>query len=288
MRKITDEEIEFFDAQGYVICRDVFHDDEMANVRTETARLIDEVLDGGAAEKWSLTGPEGIPFELQYLHMHPNTFSLRLLAHPFIGDLLTRMVGPDFIPCYETLVFKLKGHGSSVPWHRDSNVTETHERIFNIDIYPDKSTVENSCVWVIPGSHLWQHEKAVEWIERAKKEWIERDKRDFSPPEAIPAEVEPGDVLIHNSKVVHGSPENKSGTQRRVVYFDNRSLSLNEKYQWWPHELMERRGVLYQSALYQRRTNPYPTDDECFEYSPPDGMPIWNPGDPVDLQCALS
>jgi hypothetical protein len=45
---------------------------------------------------------------------------------------------------------------------------------------------------VFSRSHLWQHEKAVEWIERAKKEWIERDKRDFSPPEAIPAEVEPG------------------------------------------------------------------------------------------------
>ena len=87
--------------------------------------------------------------------------------------------------------------------------------------------------------------------------------------------------------MIHGSPENKSGTQRRVVYFDNRSLSLNEKYQWWPHELMERRGVLYQSALYERRTNPYPMDDECFGYSPPDGVPIWNPGDPVDLQCTL-
>ena len=41
-------------------------------------------------------GPEGIPYYLTYLHSNPNNFSLRLLANPFIGDLLTRM--PDALP----------------------------------------------------------------------------------------------------------------------------------------------------------------------------------------------
>jgi len=286
MRRITDEEIDFFHANGYVICRSVFHADEMTNVREETTRLIEEILTGGPAKDWSVEGPEGVPFELEYLHMHPNTFSMRLLAHPFIGDLLTRIVGPDFIPSYETLVFKLKNNGSSVPWHRDSMVTNDDDPLFQIDIYPDKSTIENSCVWVIPKSHRWEKDEAIEWMEREKKEWRARGKTDFGVPGAIPAEVEPGDVMLHNSKVIHGSPENKSGKQRRVVYFDNRSVSLNEKYEWWPHELMEKRCLLYQAALHERRTNPYPSDDECFDYSLPDGLPAWAPGAPVDLHCS--
>src|SRR6266542_4162827 len=107
MRKITDSEIKSFDDNGYVICRGVLASDELAEFDRESRRLIDDVVAGKPIAQWCGKGPEGVPFYLNYLHRHPNTFSLRLLGHPFIGDLLTRMVGPDFVPCYESLVFKL-------------------------------------------------------------------------------------------------------------------------------------------------------------------------------------
>lgn len=275
MRKITDDEIAFFDENGFVICRNVLHADELANFQAESRRLIDEVLAGGPADKRCGRGPEGIPYYLHYLHANPNTFSLRLLAHPFIGDLLTRMVGPDFIPLWEALVFKLPGNGSSVPWHRDGSAETGDERIFNIDLYPDRSTIENSCVWAVPGSHTWESEKAQEWAARGQK--------DFSLPGAVPAELEPGDVLLHHVKVLHGSTQNRSGSLRRVVYFDNRAVRWNEKYHWFKPEVLERRCKMYQYALHLRKTNPYPSDDETFDYLVPDGMPVWRPGDPVEV-----
>jgi phytanoyl-CoA hydroxylase len=278
MRKITDEEIRFFDENGYVICRNVLHTDELEHFRAESGRLIDQILAGGPADRMCNRGPEGTPYYLTYLHANPNTFSLRLLAHPFIGDLLTRMVGPDFIPCYESLVFKLPGHGSSVPWHRDGNSLTGSERIFNIDIYPDRSTVENSCVWVVPGSHLWEQERAMEMVRRGRE--------DFGLPGAVPAEMEPGDVLLHHVKVLHGSTVNKSGELRRVVYFDNRAASWNEEYGWFDRSVIEKRCRLYQYALHERKTNPYPSDDEVFPYTVPEGLPVWNPGEPVDLHAA--
>jgi phytanoyl-CoA hydroxylase len=278
MRKITDDEIAFFDANGYVICRGVLHAEELANFQRESARLIEEILAGGPADRLTNRGPEGIPYYLTYLHASPNDFSLRLLAHPFIGDLLTRMVGPDFIPCYESLVFKLPGRGSSVPWHRDGNSRYPgRERIFNIDLYPDRSTVANSCVWVIPGSHLWEHEEAQEWVRRGREQ--------FALPGAVPAEMEPGDALLHHVKVLHGSTVNSSNELRRVVYFDNRAYSWNEVHQWFPPEVLRERCRLYQYALYLRRTRPYAADDELFQYEPPPGLPRWQPGEPVDLMC---
>jgi len=275
MRKITDDEIRFFDDNGFVICKGVLHADELAHMQDETARLIDEVLAGGPADKKCGRGPEGIPYYLNYLHSNPNTFSLRLLAHPFVGDLLTRMVGPDSIPLYESLVFKLPGNGSSVPWHRDDHSITGNERVFNIDIYPDRSTVENSCVWAVPGSHLWEQEKALEWVARGRK--------DFDLPGAVPAEVEPGDVLLHHVKVLHGSTVNRSNSLRRVIYFDDRAVSWNDTYKWYPRTVLETRCLLYQYALHERKTNPYPSDDEVFDYRVPEGMPVWHPGDPVDL-----
>jgi ectoine hydroxylase-related dioxygenase (phytanoyl-CoA dioxygenase family) len=275
MRKITDDEIRFFDDNGFVICKGVLKADELAHIQEETRRLIDEVLAGGPADKKCGRGPEGIPYYLNYLHSNPNTFSLRLLAHPFVGDLLTRMVGPDFIPLWESLVFKLPGNGSSVPWHRDDHSITGDERVFNIDIYPDYSTVENSCVWAVPGSHKWAKEQALEWIRRGQ--------RDFDLPGAVPAEMQPGDVLLHHVKVLHGSTVNHSKSLRRVIYFDNRAASWNAKYGWFTPEVLERRCLMYQYALHERKTNPYPGDDETFDYQVPAGMPVWHPGDPVDL-----
>ncbi len=280
VRKITDEEIAFFDENGFVICRDVLHQGELENVRAETQRLIDRVLEGGTREdEMCGRGPEGVPYYLTYLHSQPNDFSLRLLAHPFVGDLLHRMVGPDFVPCYEALVFKTPGNGSSVPWHRDGNPVEGNERVFNIDIYPDASTIENSCVWCVPGSHRWDVPQATEWVRKGQE--------DFEAPQAIgavPAELEAGDVLLHHVKVLHGSDSNRSDQLRRVIYFDNRAWSWNEKYRWFGDEVMEKRARLYQHALHVRRENAYDEDDQQMEYQPPAKFPTWNAGDAIDLE----
>lgn len=277
MRKITDEEIAFFDANGYVICRGVLHEEELESYRRESERLIEEITSGGPAAQRCLRGPEGVPYYLTYLHANPNDFSLRLLAHPFIGDLLTRMVGPDFVPCYESLVFKLPGRGSSVPWHRDSNCGEGGERIFNIDLYADRSTVANSCVWVLPGSHKWSSEQAQEVVRLGRER--------FELEGAVPAEMEPGDALLHHVAVLHGSTTNSSRELRRVVYFDNRAASWNERYGWFSSEVMAKRARLYQYALHERRTKPYAADDEVYDYRVPPGFPTWQPGDPIDLHA---
>jgi len=70
-----------------------------------------------------------------------------------------------------------------------------------------------------------------------------------------------------------------------VVYFDNRAVSWNAKYGWFTPEVLEKRCRLYQYALHQRKTNPYPSDDEVFEYTAPPGMPAWRPGEPIDLHA---
>jgi hypothetical protein len=130
---------------------------------------------------------------------------------------------------------------------------------------------------VIPGSHLWEEERAREMAKRGHK--------DFELPDAVPAEMEPGDVLLHHVKVLHGSTANRSDELRRVVYFDNRAASWNRQYSWFPQDVIEKRCRLYQYALHERKTNPYGSDDEIFEYSPPSDFPIWQPGEPVDLHA---
>jgi ectoine hydroxylase-related dioxygenase (phytanoyl-CoA dioxygenase family) len=279
MKKITDADIQFFDDNGYLHIPGVLQPDELSAIQAETQRLIDRIKAGEEEDKATMRGPEGIPYYLTYLHSHPNTFSLKLLAHPTILDLARRMVGPDFVPTYESLVFKLPEAGSSVPWHRDGNANHPDEkfRVFNVDFYLDHSTVENSCVWVVPGSNKWPQEKI--------NEYLQMSKTTFELPGAVPAEMKPGDVLLHDIMVLHGSTENRSPSLRRVIYYEFRSARHILQAGWWNEAWIGKRLDFLQKALLERKQEPYPSDDETFDYRRPEPYgPDWQPGSPVELR----
>jgi phytanoyl-CoA hydroxylase len=115
---------------------------------------------------------------------------------------------------------------------------------------------------------------------------VARGKERFDLPDAVPAEVNPGDVLLHHTRVLHGSTVNTSNTLRRVVYFDNRSVSWNRKYRWFDESVMTGRSLMYQHALHVRREQPYTADDETFDFNVPAELPVLRPGDPIDLQVS--
>jgi ectoine hydroxylase-related dioxygenase (phytanoyl-CoA dioxygenase family) len=274
MQKITDDEIRFFDENGYVILRGVLQPDELAHLQAETRRLMDEVLSGGPADRWCLRGPEGVPYYLQYLHSHPNTASERLLAHPTIADLARRMVGEDFVPTFESLVFKLPENGSSVPWHQDATFDRsTGHRIFNVDIYLDESNGDNGGVWVVPGSVHWPKAKIKEFLSLPI----------FVRPGMVQAHTMPGDVLLHDIMVLHGSDVNRHPSLRRVIYYEFRSARQILGTKSWNEDWIAARLKLFRNALHTRKTQPYASDDEPFDYTLPAGWSVpYTPGEPVE------
>ncbi|MBA2480711.1 MAG: phytanoyl-CoA dioxygenase family protein, partial [Planctomycetes bacterium] len=107
--------------------------------------------------------------------------------------------------------------GAAVPWHQDppygdpARTTTFAVPSFTTDIYIDRSTLENGCVWAIPGHHLVGHVPLHG-----------RDQDDlFAHPQAVPIEMEPGDVLFHAVSTPHGSPVNRSRDVRRTFYVHN-------------------------------------------------------------------
>ena len=59
---------------------------------------------------------------------------------------------------------------------------------------------------------------------------------------------------------------------------------MERRYKWWQTEFLTQRCKLYQRALYERRTNPYPSDTEQFDYEIPSDMLTWDPADNFDLR----
>ena len=131
-------------------------------------------------------------------------------ANPVVLDSVGQLIGEPFVPLDAAMVVKLPGAGAAVPWHRDPPgeiaITNGYDTApdFVVDIYLDRSTKDNGCVWARPGSHRWTHNEA--------------DSVDFDIPDAVALEAEPGDMLFHCTGVLHGSPKNQSAAMRRTLY----------------------------------------------------------------------
>ncbi|MDG1141947.1 MAG: phytanoyl-CoA dioxygenase family protein [Hellea sp.] len=152
---------------------------------------------------------------------------LRVYAHPGLLKLAETLNGPDFVPFTEGLFIKDAGLGAAVSWHQDG---DTHWGSPNFDenihgfnfmgqIYG--STAVNG-VWVVPGSHKHDRADIVKMVEESGSERLVN---------AVPIICSPGDVVINNRQVVHGSFAN-TGFETRVTVnfgFHKRSSVLNIK-----------------------------------------------------------
>lgn len=151
---------------------------------------------------------------------------LRTYAHPQLLKIAESINGKDFSPFNETLFIKDPGLGAAVSWHQDGdthyndNFDETvHGFNFMAQVYG--STAVNG-VWAVPGSHKLGRVDIRKWVEEAGSERL---------PAAVPMICNPGDVVISNRQLVHGSFAN-TGFEPRVTVnfgFHRRSSVLNVK-----------------------------------------------------------
>ena len=115
-------------------------------------------------------------------------------------------------------------HGSAKEWHQDS---ASFRNIFPMDLISawaaiDNVTIENGCLWMVPGSHRW----AV--IPPTSRPTIEGQFGGDYP--TVPVPLRPGSVSFHHSLTYHASGPNETDTRRRgYATHYMRSNSINDK-----------------------------------------------------------
>jgi ectoine hydroxylase-related dioxygenase (phytanoyl-CoA dioxygenase family) len=265
---ITDEQAQFFRDNGLLIIRNVVRGAELRAMQDETIKLVERAATERPKDpdyfykKHDLTGEE-VPFRVEYV-IDKTTAAKALLGHPFILRSVEALQGRNFVPTWDSMVFKMRGAGASIPWHRDAGM-DFYSRehfgtpIFNVDFYLDEANLTN-CLWGIPGSNLWSDEEA-------KAKVAQLNAGGFKTDGAIPIPMKPGDVIFHNILVLHGSPPAKSKL-RRVVYFEFRPGEIERsKGPHTPEYIpLKQRALL--ACLRQRAATPYARDEKAFVYSP--------------------
>ena len=145
----------------------------------------------------------------------------RHLDHRLIWDLATDpeiigrmqcLYGDDLL-MWRTNFFVKEPGAKEIPWHQDHNYWPLEPPVIaSAWIAIDESTVENSCLQVIPGSHrrTLPHVRATEDMGFA--EMGDLDYLDLS--QAVDLEMRPGEFILFNERTVHHSESNRSQKRR--------------------------------------------------------------------------
>jgi len=137
---------------------------------------------------------------------------------PALLDLLESLLGPALDCFLSQFIFKNPG-ALGQPWHQDSFYFPFEpDRQVGVWVAVTASTPLNGPLWVLPGSHREPvHEHVPDRREHAQYGYVEIVDHDMGA--AVPVLMQPGDVLLFDSHLMHRSTDNDSeGVRAAMVY----------------------------------------------------------------------
>ena len=254
---LTDEQVHFFDEYGYLILRNWIPHELLVRLQDAGKNWIEQGLHASTDDPnyedyvFAQRSVGRVMFRVNYLHNKGQSAALELLGSPAVLAVAESLCGINLVPTYESMVFKQEGDGEAIIWHQDAVHPRKH-RIFNYDLYLDRSTKEGGALKVIPKS---QHQKQDFCKIEQEYGW--------DHPEAIVVEMEPGDVLLHDVMVGHGSERVEGKSLRRTIYYEFRSVEEIFEDGPWDQDWIERRLRLIPVAL-KRYTQAFPHAEQFY------------------------
>lgn len=232
---LSADQIRFFDQNGYLVLRNWIPHDLLSRLQAAARRWIEDGSRANVladADDYNFADrPDGKRlFRVNYLHNKGERASLELLGSPQVLAVAESLCGSNFVPTYESLVFKQAGDGEKIPWHQDAVQPTQNFRIFNYDLYLDPSLKGAGALRVIPGTHIERQDICAM-----------TDAYGWDHPGAIEVEMQPGDVLLHNVMVVHGSPRVEGKGLRRTIYYEFRPAEEIVQDGPWDRAWIDRR-----------------------------------------------
>lgn len=261
---ITEEQAQFFLENGFLVIRNVIVGDELTEVQEAMRILYEKGIAGVDNDEDFMYGKgskSGKPVlkRIEYV-IDKSDVMKALLGHPFILNSVQRLQGNNFIATWDSMVLKAPNEGIVVPWHRDAAVPEgcTDTRpIFNVDFYLDEAD-RQTCLWVIPGSNRWSTEEAAERV----------NKPGFETDDAIPVPMSPGDVILHDIQVLHGSPAGDGNPLRRTIYYEFRPGEIEVEFGPHTREYLSLKQQVLLDCIKRRSQTNYGANETPFDYQP--------------------
>ena len=218
--RLTDDQIKFFHANGYVAGIPCLNDEQNEILRSQLSELIDPSHPGHNLfyefHSNESTEPNTVLFHALGAWRISTAFH-DLLWNPAVLMPAAQLLGGAVRFWHDQLFVKPPHHGGVVAWHQDYSYWTRTQPMAHLSCWIglDDSTRENGCVHYVPGSHRWNLlpiTGLANDMHAIRSVLSEEENEQFQP---VAIELKAGECSFHHPLMVHGSFENRSDRPRR-------------------------------------------------------------------------
>ncbi|MBT3789158.1 MAG: phytanoyl-CoA dioxygenase family protein [Alphaproteobacteria bacterium] len=219
---ISDDQVEAYHRDGYVVVGDVFNEIEVAALNAVTDNFVqssrevsehNQIFD--LEDDHSAARPRVRRIKTPHLHHEVYDSAAR---DKRLVSILDRLIGPGVRFDTGKLNLKEADGGASVEWHQDwAFYPHTNDDLLAVGILLDDVDEENGPLMVVPGSHkgpVFDHH-----ADGAFCGAIDIANVDIGLDKAVPLHGKAGSITIHHCRTTHGSAPNVSARARRLLLF---------------------------------------------------------------------
>lgn len=220
--QLTSDQIEFYEANGYLAGIRMLDDTQVETLRNELIELI--LPDGPHRDLFyeynvnEATDRAKVLFHALGAWRVAPAFHDVLWSPAFLMPAAQLLSGPVRF-WHDQIFYKPAHHGGIVAWHQDYSYWTRTTPMAHLSCWIglDDSTRENGCVHYVPGSHKWDLlpiTGLADNMNSIEAVLTEEQRRDFHP---VAIELKQGEASFHHPLMVHGSFANETDRPRRAI-----------------------------------------------------------------------
>jgi ectoine hydroxylase-related dioxygenase (phytanoyl-CoA dioxygenase family) len=224
--ELTEQQIESYERDGFVVVEDFLDDDELARWRDVVGRAVAERDGRKFANQDILIGEDdGINPDAEYygkvfdqlLNLWQTNDPMReLILDPRIGEMAGRLAGVEGLRVWHDQALIKQPWANPTAFHLDTPFWSfSDRRAISIWVALDDATPENGCLYFFPGSHLtttFDNPGITKNLDAIFEMYPQY--RTATPTQAA---MKAGSCSFHNGMTIHGAGANMTNRARRAM-----------------------------------------------------------------------
>ena len=149
-------------------------------------------------------------YQLRCAHLMHEAFDA-VVRNKHLLDIVEDLIGPNIRLILCQGLYKPPHTGDAIKWHQDNQYFQVNKPdcVVSCWLTLDDATVDNGCMWVIPGAHtkLLTHEPISTGFHIP----------DIDESNTLPLEIKRGHCMLHHGLMPHRTLANKTSSHRRAL-----------------------------------------------------------------------